>query len=48
MPLPTPQDEESLEAFTSRCMADETMNEEYADKKQRYAVCVNQYIADDE
>ena len=39
MPLPKPKRGEAKEAFLDRCMADGTMNEEFPDRKQRYAVC---------
>jgi HK97 family phage prohead protease len=39
MPLPKPKDGEKNKDFLDRCMANETMNEEYPDEKQRYAVC---------
>ena len=43
MPLPTPNDGESRDAFLSRCMGDDTMQGEYPDDDQRYAVCVGQW-----
>lgn len=43
MPLPKPNKDESKEKFMDRCMANETMNEEYPDKDQRYAVCQTQW-----
>lgn len=39
MPLPQPEFGETKEQFLSRCMADDTMQDEYPDEKQRYAVC---------
>lgn len=43
MPMPKPEPEEGKSDFTSRCMSDETMREEYPDVSQRYAVCQNQW-----
>lgn len=43
MPLPTPKTDESQEDFMSRCMGNDTMLDEYPDKKQRYAVCMQQW-----
>ena len=43
MPLPIPEQNESRDDFVSRCMADEKMNAEYPDEKQRVAVCEAQY-----
>lgn len=43
MPLPKPNDGEAREAFISRCMADNSMNSEFPDRQQRYAVCVRQF-----
>ena len=43
MPLPKPRSDEKKDEFLSRCMGDETMNSEYPDKDQRYAVCVSQF-----
>lgn len=39
MPLPKPNTNESHEDWMDRCMADDTMTEEYDDNEQRYAVC---------
>ncbi len=41
MPMPKPASDEEHDEFISRCMADETMKDEYPDEKQRYAVCEN-------
>jgi hypothetical protein len=44
MPLPIPQEyveDETIDEFIQRCMRDDTMNEEYPDSAQRYAVCLN-------
>jgi lambda family phage portal protein len=37
--MPTPEGKEEQEDFYDRCMADDTMNSEYPDDKQRFAVC---------
>ena len=39
MPIPRPNKDEEQDAFMSRCMGDETMNEEYEDADQRAAIC---------
>ncbi len=39
MPLPKPKNDEDKKDFLDRCMADEVMNTEYPDNKQRYAIC---------
>jgi lambda family phage portal protein len=41
--MPTPTDDEDQEDFYDRCMADDTMNAEYPDAMQRFAVCKTQY-----
>ena len=43
MPLPKPNDGETKDEFIDRCMADETMQEEFPDEDQRYAVCLAQW-----
>src|SRR5690606_18972235 len=43
MPLPKPNDGETRDEFIERCMADETMQEEFPDESQRYAVCLAQW-----
>lgn len=43
MPLPKPNPGETKEEFLNRCMGNDTMNEEFPDSKQRYAVCLNQW-----
>jgi len=43
MPLPKPNDGETKDEFIDRCMADETMQEEFPDESQRYAVCLAQW-----
>lgn len=39
MPLPTPNSGESRDDWLSRCMGNDTMNEDFPDNEQRYAVC---------
>lgn len=39
MPIPKRRDDEDRSDFLSRCMADPTMNKEYPENSQRYAVC---------
>lgn len=41
MPLPQKKREESKQSFLNRCMGNSTMNKEYPDEKQRYAVCMS-------
>lgn len=43
MPLPEPQDDETEDEWMDRCMANDTMNEEYPDDSQRYAVCADMW-----
>jgi len=45
MPLPKPAKGEKTKDFLDRCMADGTMQDEYPDPDQRFAVCKAQ--ADD-
>lgn len=40
MPIPQKGEKETVQDFLSRCMGDSTMNTEYPDKSQRYAVCM--------
>lgn len=47
MPLPMPKNGEEEQEFIERCMADETMLQEFPDEKQRYAVCVNLWEQED-
>jgi hypothetical protein len=42
MPIPQPNKDESNKDFISRCMRNDTMNKEYPDANQRYAVCNQQ------
>lgn len=41
--LPGPEADETEEAFVSRCMGSDMMQEEFDDQKQRLAVCYAQY-----
>lgn len=43
MPLPTPRPGEEQDDFVSRCMGDETMNDDFPDQEQRSAVCFRQW-----
>lgn len=43
MPLPKPNSGESHDNFISRCMSNPTMESEYPDSDQRYAVCESQW-----
>jgi len=43
MPLPTPNDGESKKDFLDRCMANPTMNDDFPDNAQRFAVCNSQW-----
>ena len=40
--LPKPLGE-SEDEFVGRCLSDSTMEKEFPDLEQRYAVCINQY-----
>jgi hypothetical protein len=42
MPIPQPNKNESKQDFISRCMRNDTMNKEYPNNDQRYAVCNQQ------
>ena len=42
MPIPKPRSGEKKEDFLSRCMANSTMNKEFPESDQRYAVCQSQ------
>lgn len=48
MPLPTPQPNETEAEFMRRCMADDTMVEDFPDNGQRFAVCRATLGLDDE
>ena len=43
MPLPKPKVTDTHDEFMDRCTANPTMNEEYPDDDQRYAVCESQW-----
>lgn len=43
MPLPEPKEGESEKEFISRCMTDESMESEFPESDQRYAVCQKQW-----
>jgi hypothetical protein len=43
MPLLKPKPAESKEYFVSRCMANDIMNSQYKDEKQRAAICYSFY-----
>ena len=43
MPLPKPTPTEDADKFIDRCMSDDTMNTDFPDQKQRYAVCISQF-----
>jgi hypothetical protein len=43
MPIPEPRPSEDQQDFVQRCMADDVMNKEFADPKQRLSVCYAQW-----
>lgn len=43
MPLPSPEKGQPEKDFISDCMSDERMNREFANQKQRFAVCKSQH-----
>ena len=43
MPLPKPRGNENREDFIGRCMADDVMVKEFAEREQRFAVCNQQW-----
>lgn len=43
MPLPTKKKSETEQEFVSRCMADDMVQKDYKDQKQRAAVCYSQF-----
>ena len=43
MPLPTPKKNQKEKDFIASCMGSETMNKEYPNQKQRYAICLSQF-----
>lgn len=47
MPIPTPRLNESEDAFVIRCMLDSTMELEYPEHQQRFAICLKEYERND-
>lgn len=47
MPIPQPRPNESEDAFVIRCMLDSTMELEYPEHQQRFAICLNEYERND-
>lgn len=47
MPLPQPKPDEDKDEFISRCMSDDTMQEEFPSEDQRRAVCETQWEEDE-
>lgn len=43
MPIIKPNENERQSEFISRCMGDDTMNSEYPDRAQRFAICKSQF-----
>ncbi len=43
MPIPEPGENEDRQTFLNRCMADDTMRNEFPDTGQRFAVCRSQW-----
>ena len=43
MPIPTPKDKEKRVDYIARCMGDDTMNSEYPETGQRFAVCASKW-----
>ena len=43
MPIPKPNKGEKKDEFISRCMGDSTMNKDFPDNSQRYAICIGQF-----
>lgn len=48
MPLPEPGEGETKEQFIKRCLADDTMADEFPNVMQRYAVCQAQWLDEQE
>ena len=42
MTLPQKKPDENRNQFLTRCIENSTMNKEYSDQDQRYAVCMSQ------
>ena len=45
MPIPKPKDDEKEADFISRCMGNDTMQEDYPDNDQRLAICYDSWRA---
>jgi hypothetical protein len=43
MPIPPPQSGDDRISYMERCMEDATMQTEYPDRTQRFAVCLAQW-----
>lgn len=43
MPIPKPRKYERRDPFIERCMGNATMNEDYPDNAQRYAICIGAF-----
>lgn len=43
MPLPKPGEKETQQEFMQRCLSNPTVNEDFPDTAQRYAVCQSQW-----
>lgn len=43
MPLPKPRSTENRDDFVNRCMGDTTMNNDFPQNGQRFAVCLAQW-----
>ncbi len=43
MPLPNPKNGQNKNDYISSCMADQAMNKEFPDNKQRAAVCYSKW-----
>jgi hypothetical protein len=41
--MPTPEQYESEDDFVERCMLDDIMLQDFANPRQRLAVCIQQY-----
>lgn len=46
MPIPQPDSQENQQHFMARCMASDTMKNEYPDSKQRAAVCLSKAFSE--
>lgn len=43
MPIPSPRKNQKKEKFIESCMGNPTMNEDYKNNSQRYAICLSQW-----